>query len=318
MQIIKHQNINDFTALLQSKSTSHQWIDSDYWQSGFCVINNDAITGYAVLYHNPLQSIEGKPVACLGNFFAMDASTSQLLFDAVCEQATTFAPQIIGPINGSTWATYRCVVGELVEPFFMEPNTPNSYNNYFIDADFEQLKQYYSAIVTADEEGKFPARYMGNSGFTFRNFDTSNFDAEIETIYKISCEAFTNNFLYTPIPFSKFYGLYYPLKEKINTDFFIIAMDENGTPVGYVFGYPDFAQPQNNRVVLKTLARLPQEKYNGVGTFLTAAFAKAAMKHGFTGLIHALMIADDTSLRMSKLFGANVFRNYVLYRKQLL
>lgn len=318
MELLKHINIADFTALLKSKGTSHQWIDSDYWVAGFCVMNDNSITGYAVLYHNPLHSLEGKPVACLGSFFATNAPTAQLLFDAACNNAQTIATQIIGPLNGSTWATYRCVVGDISEPFFMEPNTPDSYNTYFINAGFEPLSHYYSAIVKTDSEGKFPARHMGNSGFTFRNFEAANFDSEIEIIYKISCEAFTNNLLYTPIPFSKFYGLYHPLKDKINTDFFIIAMDENSNPVGYVFGYPDFAQPQLNRVVLKTLARLPDDKYNGVGTFLTVEFVKAAMKQGFTGLIHALMPADNTSLRMSKLFGAEVFRNYVLYHKQLL
>ncbi|HYG15063.1 MAG TPA: hypothetical protein VEC12_04855 [Bacteroidia bacterium] len=87
--------------------------------------------------------------------------------------------------------------------------------------------------------------------------------------------------------------------------------------MGFVFGYPDFLCPEKNRVVLKTLGRLPGKEYSGLGTMLLGKFTRRANEKGFASIIHALMPMDKVSIKMSELFGGKISNTYALYSKLL-
>jgi hypothetical protein len=97
-------------------------------------------------------------------------------------------------------------------------------------------------------------------------------------------------------------------------DLVLFAEDTAGTPVGFVFGLPDWAQgAQPTTAILKTYATLVP----GAGAALAAAFHRAATALGFCGVIHALMHEDNSSLRHSRLLGGEVFRRYALFGRKL-
>lgn len=315
MQVAVNKDIQNFRQYL-AKHNKTGWLDDEYWVAG---ISTESATGdllaCGALYFNPGHRVNNLPAACLGNFYASDGDSAAILLKQAFEVAVKIAPVIIGPMNGSTWTSYRFMAGDNTSPFYLEPYNPSEYNRYFMDAGFTQLAGYCSSVV--NNSGGFTASpHIGNEGYTFRNFNVADFDNDIKIIYSLSNTAFSGNFLFTEINYNKFYHLYAPLKSSMDADLFIIAY-KNGIPAGFVFGYPDFLQPGINRVVLKTLGRLPGKEYSGLGTMLLGAFTRRAAEKGFTSVIHALMPMDKVSIKMSELFGGKVFRQYALYSKLL-
>lgn len=315
MQVAVNKDIQNFRQYLAAHNKTG-WLDDEYWVAGISTESNTGdLLACGVLYFNPGHRINNLPATCLGNFYASDGDSAAILLKQAFEVAVNIAPVIIGPMNGSTWASYRFMAGGNTGPFYLEPYNPDEYNQYFTDAGFAKLAGYCSSAVNCGD-GFGISAHIGNNGYTFRNFNVADFDNDIKIIYSLSNTAFAGNFLFTEINYSKFYSLYVPLKSIMDEELFIIAY-KNGVPAGFVFGYPDFLQPGKSRVVLKTLGRLPGKEYSGLGTMLLGMFTRRVAEKGFTSVIHALMPADKVSIKMSELFGGKVFRQYALYSKLL-
>ena len=67
---------------------------------------------------------------------------------------------------------------------------------------------------------------------------------------------------------------------------------------------------------IKTLAVTPDMGGLGLGSLLTAEVQQAALELGYTQAIHALMISDNRSRRISEHYS-RVMRKYALYGRQV-
>jgi hypothetical protein len=133
-------------------------------------------------------------------------------------------------------------------------------------------------------------------------------------MHELALGAFRQAPLFTPIDFDAFAALYRPALSRILPDLVLFAEDEAGHPVGFLFGLPDWAEgPRPKTAILKTYAAVQP----GAGAILAGAFHDAARRLGFDGVIHALMHADNNSLRHSRLLGGTSFRRYALYARKL-
>ena len=264
--------------------------------------------------------------ALIGEFEASDSESGSQLLKAVC----IFLQQegirtIKGPVNGNTWHNYRLAVveKEYASPAFLgEPVNPGYYHACFENAGFRVAAEYESRINAAVKaipvSGKLEQRLL-DRGIVFSHLDLQHYEADIQEIYHVSEQAFSENYLYIPISFSDFKKLYMPLKNRLDPEFVILAR-HGRCCVGFVFAYPDAVgekQGAGKRLVLKTLASIGAGRINAVGAVLVSRLETLAFQKGYTQVIHALMHVNNSSKKVSARHNSGMFRRYLLYGKTL-
>ncbi|HEY7766876.1 GNAT family N-acetyltransferase [Longimicrobium sp.] len=268
------------------------------------------------------------PCALIGHYERTDRSAGVWLLDeAVIRVCVGHQFHALGPINGSTWGRYRLALpprtedeGDAEPPFLSEPWNPPDYPADFEEAGFRVVATYESAIVedlaAADPRRDELAERVRARGATIRALDLDRFDDELRAIFELSRTAFAENLFYSPIEFDEFRARYLPLRPLLDPEMVRLAEDADGRLLGFVFAFPDVlsAEPggRPTRVVLKTLASAPEARGLGLGTFLTDEVRRVAHEKGYRSVIHALMQADNESVRISR-HSARVFRRYALY-----
>jgi len=242
----------------------------------------------------------------------------RLLKDNGCDYA-------VGPMNGSTWKSYRFVTDPGTEPpFFLEPVNPAEYPHQFVRAGFNVFAEYTSALSPSAMVGDGRIDKMGRRleaiGVTTRPLDKDRLEDEIRAIYRASLTIFQDNLLYSPISEEDFLDMYRPVLPMVQSDTILLA-EREGELVGYVFGIPDVLQGLNGQkvdtLIIKTLARLPGPDYVGLGAVLAQRCeAIASEQFGCHRIIHALMHVNNASLAISKRF-AKTIRRYTLFGMEI-
>jgi len=279
-------------------------------------------------------------IGCIGKLSASPGRPIAPILNLACDyllrQGCSLA---VGPMDSSTWGSYRLVtkslpivapsdhataVSGIPAPFFLEVTNPPEWKQEFLQAGFHEIASYCSSMVpdlTSGCEDITPRQaQLAQRGIRIRALDRDRFDSELYTIYRIASEAFTNNFLYSPISWPGFALLYYPLREVINPDFVLVAEAE-GQPAGFIFALPDVLQDrpgaQFDTVIIKSLAVLPAYKGLGLGSVLVDRVHRSAMTQGYKRAIHALMRDDNQAARQISAHTAHVFRRYGLFARHL-
>lgn len=232
------------------------------------------------------------------------------------------AERVLGPMNGSTWGRYRLALPSDLHadpPFLSEPANPPAYADHFREAGFRVAAEYESAIVedlsAGDERAPEFAARLAAQGGTMRTLDVGRFDEELESIHRLSIEAFAQNRFYAPIGLDEFRARYLPLRPILDPDLVRLAIGADGALLGFVFAFPDLLSTDDGRptrVVLKTLATAPAARGLGLGSLLTDEIRRVAHAKGYRAVIHALMEAGNASVRISR-HTARVFRRYALF-----
>jgi GNAT superfamily N-acetyltransferase len=275
------------------------------------------------------DDLHGAPgrTGLIGHYERTDpAAAAVLLRDAVVRLRGLGVDRILGPLNGSTWGRYRLALPpgpreEVEPPFLSEPVNPVDYPADFEAAGFRVAATYESALVD-DLSAPDPRRdelaervRVRARGAVIRPLDLARFDDELRAIHRLSVAAFADNLFYSPIDFPEFQARYTPLRPLLDPALVRMAEDADGGLLGFVFAFPDLLTVRDGRptrVVLKTLASAPAARGLGLGTYLTDEVRRLAHEKGYASVIHALMQADNQSVRISR-HSARVFRRYALY-----
>ena len=264
----------------------------------------------------------------IGHYAAHEASAAQCLLDQACahlaEQGCTLA---VGPLDGNTFRHYRLLTERAVDgrqqpPFFLEPDNPDGWPDHWRQAGFQSFVQYVSAIgelPAEDPRTASLAQRVADHGILIRPVDLHEFEAELQRIYQVVLQSFRNNFLYTPIDAAEFMAQYAPVRNYIQPALVLLA-EQAGEPVGFIFALPDLAQAQRgealNTMIIKTVGVVPELGGIGVGGLLVARCQMAARALGYRYTIHALMVEDNRSRKISAHY-AQVMRRYTLFAKPL-
>ncbi len=287
------------------------------------------IQGRCSLWWQNTPEYEDKKVGLIGHFIANNEESAKALLNFASAQfMKKKCDLIIGPMDGSTWGSYRFLTDKGMEPtFFLEPNNPLIFPKYFEDNNFVPLANYYSSLCTELDitdvrlQKKSTKKYFEKilSKINIRLFNQEEFEKELEKIYYFSLKSFKNNFLYTSISIDVFMENYLKLKPIIIPELIQIA-EYKGTIVGLLFAVPDLLQQhtqgKTNTLIIKTLATLPKREWQGLGVLLLANMHKKAKKLGFKRIIHALMYEKNTSMKLSQVYTQKI-RTYTLYKKEL-
>jgi len=302
---------------------SPEGINHSLLRSAYVLLQDGSPVARCCLYHNPALHYRGLKACCLGNFECINDSNAahELLREVTAEAKADGAEYIIGPMNGSTWDTYRLGTTPGQDNFFLEPYYPDYYPGLFAAAGFEPIARYFSNR----DEGKDPhdgrirelEKRFVEQGMSFRNIDLENYEAELEKLYGFCMEAFRNNFLFTPLPKEDFIGKYLKLKPYIDPRYVILAEDAEQSLRGFIFCLENFHDTKQKGMIIKTIAKHPSVRYGGIGNILASRFKQRAVENGYQYMIHAFMIESNASKSLSQHFAGRIWKEYELYGKHI-
>lgn len=298
-------------------------INRQFLQACFILISDNKVLARASFYTNPYLNYQNKKTFCIGNYEAVNnENISTKLFLHLSLKAKKHGAEfLIGPMNGSTWDSYRFSVHHNQPNFFLEPWHHLYYNNHFTKAGFKIIAKYFSSIDTSlkyDKENVIASENeLKHSGVTFRNIHLAEYEKELEKLFEFNSTAFRANFLYTPLDNSEFTKKYAEAKKIINPDFVILAEDENKKLIGYFFCIDDFFNTKEKSLIIKTIARHPDKKWRGLGHVIGNMIYKKAVEKKYKSVIHAFMYEAGTSTTISQNFSGDIYKNYVLYGKEI-
>jgi hypothetical protein len=258
-------------------------------------------------------SLAGCRTAALGDFSCDDAEHgAHALRQSAVRLRDEGFEALLGPMNGSTWATYRFVVqSDGRPPFLMEPTNPPWYPHAFDAAGFDVVAHYFSAIRAVDHP---LSATPPPAGIRVRSLRLEQFDDELRRCFDLALQAFSGNAFYTPISEQAFVASYQPVRSYIDPTLVLMAEDAGGRLQGFLFGLPNLSEgaaPES--VILKTYASL----HRGCGSLLANTFHRRAREAGYRQVIHALIHTENLSGTHSQRSGGTVFRRYALWGRRL-
>ena len=292
---------------------------------------NNNIGGSLHLWHNR-PDYNGRKTSYIGNVNIHEKyrKNEEQLFNKVFEELKKEGIEIIiGPLNGTTWNTYRYVTEKgSRRQFLLEPWNEDYSVSLFEKLGFKPLAGYISTVMEGmDSDGR---RNLNKKIEKLKKFDYYK-DIKVESaenkdlltvlnkVYDLTVEAFKNNFLYSELEREIFLKMYMSYEDKIIKKFFkmLYLGDEL---IGYVFGIPDYAElgykGKIDTIILKTIAVSPEYNGKGMGYILINSLIEEAEKEGYENVIYALMHESNVSKNIGLLLG-NMLRKYTLFIKEL-
>lgn len=301
----------------------HETINNEFLAACFVLVSGGKVQARAALYDNPYLCFQNKKAACIGNYESVNDKdvAAALLSHLACAAHKQGAKILIGPMNGSTWDTYRFSLHHDYPPFFLEPYHHLYYNEHFTHNGFDLIAGYSSGLETdlKYNDGAIAEREreLKKDGVTFRNIDSRQFEKELEKIYHFNAVAFRSNFLYTPISKTAFIAKYLETKTIIDPEFVILAEDASDNLIGYFFCIRDIFNTKEKSLIAKTIARHPDPAWNKTGHVMGKMICTRAINKNYSSIIHSFMHEEGTSVNLSKNFSGKIFKNYALYGKEL-
>ena len=292
---------------------------------------NNNIAGSLHLWHNR-PDYNGRKTSYIGNVSIHEKyiKNEEKFFNEVFKEFKKDGIEtIIGPLNGTTWNTYRYVTDKgHRSPFLMEPWNEDYYVELFEKIGFKRLTYYISTVMenmNPVQRGHLSKKIEKLKKFdyykdiTVKSAENEDLMAVLNKVYDLTIEAFKNNFLYSELDREIFLKMYMSYEDKIVKKFFkmLYLKDEL---IGYVFGIPDYAELQYKEkietMILKTIAISSKYNGKGMGYILIDELVKEAERSGYKNVIYALMHEKNISKNIGSLLGDEL-RRYALFIKEL-
>ena len=296
-----------------------------YRPDAFLVLRDGGnVLAHCALWWRETPLHAGQRVGAIGHFAARGAEAGvRILSEACARLAAQGCALAVGPMDGNTWRGYRLVTHRCSEPpFFLEPDNPADWPEFFCMAGFSVAASYCSVLqherTIADPRIEDVAHRAAIGGIRIRALDITQLERELHGLHALCLAAFSRNFLFTPLGRDEFIAQYSRLRPYLRPELILIA-ERDDQPVAFLFALPDALEAQRGAVttaIVKTVAALPGRAYAGLGHVLFAGAVQTAMDIGFTRVIHALMHDANGSLKCSQKYGS-VIRRYALYGREL-
>ncbi len=314
------QTLQDFSLLLYPAHPlpnlqCNEPLDTNF-DTGFILYEKDKITATACVIKNPDLFYNNEKAVCISHYECIDnAEASKKLLQTMADYCKQQGYKyLIGPLNGSTWNSYRFAVDAITDSYTSEPFHKNYYANHFQNFGFKTAAEYITQIDTSLKIPDVPS--ILNENIVFRILDKNNYEAEMKKIFAFCKEIFRHNFLYTEITEAAFLSKYNALKNIINPEFVLIAEDK-GEIAGIMLALQDYYCQHSKRLIFKTLGRKSGAKYAGVAHELSKRITETALKNNYQSILHAFMHQSNASKNVSRKFSGKPFRTYKLFYKEL-
>lgn len=274
--------------------------------------------GQAVGYSLYLFSYQNEQFATFGKLSGFNRLAcyeqerlSKLLAQSLLEQAKQqHFSFLVGPMDGDTWHSYRCLDRKGSEPAFtLEPQLQLDSAS-LRQVGFEVVASYGSSMENLGPE----VLYLKDRSedIYVEALTGMAFDDVISLFYEAALTDFSDNFFYRPINQASFLSIYKPLEPLLNLDFALAAREKKtGAAIGLIFAYGD--QELAHRLIIKTIHVNKNRRGRGISRLLLNSMHARAFKQGFKQVIHALYKSDNKSRQLSMSMGAKRFAEYLLW-----
>lgn len=309
-----------FEDFVSAAEHSYGYIDRLYLITCVVAYRNTVPSGRLCIYYNPQLLYQNLPVLLFGNFdFVHDNEVCKCMLEYVEKTAVKMnIHYIVGPVNGSTWNEYRFPVSGEKAAFTGDTHQPLYYSGLLVDCGYHILHRYASAVSNTGEATHPDTDtwdQLSASGVNIRGIDTADYAGDLEKIYEVSAASFTDNALFSPIDKTTFINKYLQYERLVDKNFVLVA-EQARRVIAFAFAYPDQQSLSRKRLVIKTLARHPEYRIQGLISTMIQLLYKHAEDKGYTEIIHAFMHLDNKSLVLSQLYGGHVIREYAVFIKQ--
>lgn len=292
---------------------------------------------------NPrLKAPNGTPWGQVGFFECLDDDAGKLVLDAACRWLTERGCRhALGPMNGSTWHSYRFVTHwHDADPLLLEPNNPLRYPQLWAAHGWNAAEpEYYSS--RQDNAGVVRALDAQNRagaalGYHVERADLSNLRAVLERVFELSRVVFAGNAYYSDTTWEEFSALYDGIERLADPSLVQWLRAPGSEIVGFGFGVPDYAAraarmrgedsllarirwltgARPRQTLLKTMGIVPAHQGKGLASMIFHAQATQSHAHGYPVGIRTLMAADNRSFSAGRALH-QVIREYHLFERAL-
>ena len=281
------------------------------------LLRGDAPVGRFALYENHQLRYQNAPVACVGSYECVNDPTVAY---ALLARAKNLALRLghtylIGPMEGSTWATYRFNLDSQA-PSLVTPTHHAYYPDQWRAAGFAPIAHYVSNLdrtpaYDAARLQKF-RRVFREKGATLRRLTAENLEGQLGRIGAFCNAAFADNFLFTPQTPVAFAAQYRAVAPLLDQGVSWTVEDHNGQLQALFFGIPDLACITERRLIIKTIATRPGSPFRGMASYLVVEAYAYALAHGYTSLLHAYMHTGNASINSSGKYTVQEHQRHVL------
>jgi GNAT superfamily N-acetyltransferase len=225
---------------------------------------------------------------------------------------------LYGPVNFSTWHSYRLRVDADPDPSFRwEPTRDPGLKSLLEEAGFTPAQTYCSkGFKGMDGIANVCAPFVQKvleRGFQFREFDLKNHLArEIQAIQRINTQSFNESFLAEPISKLEYERLYAPplLAQDVRFSHFIL--DAAGEEVAYFFVFVE-----RGVTIVKTVAVVAKHQKDGLASACLGWSAQRAFEAGYMETVGALLNTQAKSMHLLKRAAQETWtHDYVLFKRE--
>lgn len=272
----------------------------------------------AIVFINPYIK-EPEKIAFFGfTQFPNETESALWLFKRISEEAKKLgATRLIGPLNYSTWFSYRWMTeGWDKIKTWPEPSNEKYMTEFVKKLGFTEYLEYFSSIipVTDDEKHKNSKKKYENAlskSFIFKRYTGNKVKRILNKIYNISVEVFSDKPLYSPITRTMFKKIYISSFKKIYPIIDLCLYKKK--PVGFSFFYDN---PYNKEIVLwKTVALKKEYQGYGLGSAFRYLVHQYALENNKSYVMQLLMHVESKSKLL--IADGEIIKRYALFSKKV-
>lgn len=262
-----------------------------------------------------------KAVGLIGYFECSDDSgAAALLFDRACAHLSESGIRNVrGPVNFTTWQTFRVSFPENAPPFFTEPFTRGYYRNLFRQNGFTVSQSNISAAFPID--GTEFSRHeqhllrLQQEGMMFETMSRSGPDM-LQDIYRLTGTIFADTWSFVPVTLHEFIYFSEGIVPLLDGDFIFLVRGRDRTPAAFCFCAPDRYATGQQRLVIKTLGVAAGYRGRGIAKALLFLVHRTAQKRGFTEMIASTMRVGNDPIR-GIIPCDRIYREYEVFEKNI-
>ncbi len=279
--------------------------------------------GVLALYRNLELDQNDTRYLMLGNYCCInDLDAAQLMLNRAEEIAKELnCTHLLGPMNGTTWDSYRFCLGNALPDYFSEQPCMTWFSEQWQANGFQVRENYVTTIdrklVCDASEILEREQSLATQGIRMRTIAGENYTTELPRIFQFCTHTFQANVLYSGISEARFVEKHAGLNTYMHNETTLIAENSSGEIVGLIFCFADHFSISEKRLIIKTVARHPAPGYRGLPQVMGNFATRYAKQHQFDAVIHAFMHERNRSVKLSELFSGEVWKRYALFQKVL-
>ncbi len=291
----------------------------------FFLVENEQYKGrVAAFYHE-----KNHQLGILGWFECDDSLelSEELLKQAILWLQRQGCKKIIGPINGSTWSSYRFNLDASKPLFAGEPYQPSYYLKQWGNVGFNNDVMYETTLPVSELNQDIDERdlsvFLAEMNLKIRPLPKNLTEDQNFNYFEFYMKSFSDNPLFHEISFDHYNLLTRNLNAVASYDCSFVVVDKNQRPVATFISYKDVygeinPNSKNNKLFFKTIATHPDWRNKKIMKMVVNYMKPLAKELGYTDVIFSLMYSGNTTAKLTKSrYGSDILRNYTLMSLQV-